>query len=340
MRFHKTGWIALALVSLMLLSLTSVTHGSTSLPWREVLAALAGPMAPALGLPDVEPTTASIVVDLRLPRVLLAAMVGAGLAIVGALLQTATRNDLADPFLFGLSSGASAGAVAAITLSGEVLGVWTLPVASLLGGLLAAVVVLAVLRHVGSTQPEKMILAGLATSFLFSASTNYLVFSGDQRAAQSVLFWNLGGLGSARWDNLAMALVGVMVLWGFALQKHRQFDALLSGDDIAQTLGARPHQLRNWTFGLCALATGCFVALSGVIGFIGLMVPQLARAVVGPLHKPLMVACALFGATLLVASDLTSRTLLAPQEMPVGIVTGGLGGLFVLRLLLQKPLHT
>jgi iron complex transport system permease protein len=333
----ETGVVVLALLALALLSMASVAHGSTALPWREVLAAVAGPLGPVLGLPEVSTTTASIVMDLRLPRVLLAAVVGAGLAMVGALLQTTTRNDLADPFLFGLSSGASAGAVAAITLSGEVLGLWTLPAASLLGGLLAAGVVLTILRKVGSTHPEKIILAGLASTFLFSSGTNYLVFAGDQRAAHSVLFWNLGGLGSARWDNLALALCGLLMLWVFALKKHRHLDALLSGDDIAQTLGVRPQRLRTWTFTLCAIATGCFVALTGVIGFIGLMVPHLARAVFGPLHKTLMQACALLGATLLIASDLTSRTLLAPQEMPVGIVTGGLGGLFVLRLLFSKP---
>jgi iron complex transport system permease protein len=336
MNHRQTGVVAMGLVTLLSLSIASVAHGSTALPWREVLSALVGPLSAALGLPEVPATTANIVVDLRLPRVLLAAMVGAGLAMVGALLQTTTRNDLADPFLFGLSSGASAGAVAAITLSGEALGLWTLPVASLLGGLLAAGVVLTILRRVGNAHPEKMILAGLASSFLFSAGTNYLVFVGDQRAAHSVLFWNLGGLGSARWDNLALALCGLLMLWVFAFRKHRHLDALLSGDDIAQTLGARPQRLRTWTFGLCAIATGCFVALTGVIGFIGLMVPHLARSVFGPLHKKLMAVCALFGATLLIASDLTSRTLLAPQEMPVGIITGGLGGLFVLRLLLLK----
>jgi iron complex transport system permease protein len=336
MNRKETLVLVAALALLLALSVASVTHGSTELPWREVLGAVVGPLGPSLGLPEVPAAVSRIVIDLRMPRVLLAAMVGAGLAVVGALLQTATRNDLADPFLFGLSSGASAGAVAAITVSGEFLGLWTLPAASLLGGLLAAGVVLTILRQVGNSQPEKMILAGLASSFLFSAATNYMVFAGDQRAAQSVLFWNLGGLGSARWDNLVLALFGLMLLWGFALKKHRYLDALLSGDDIAHTLGARPERLRAWTFGLCAIATGCFVALTGVIGFIGLMVPHLVRSVFGPLHKKLVAVCALFGATLLVASDLASRTLLAPQELPVGIITGGLGGLFVLRLLLSK----
>lgn len=328
--------LAASLGLLLVLALASVTYGSTALPLRDVLSAVAGPARPYLGLPEVALTTATIVVDLRIPRMLLAAIVGAGLAIVGALLQTATRNDLADPFLFGLSSGASAGAVAAITISGEALGVWTLPIATLLGGLLAAAVVLTILRRLGNAQPEKMILAGLASSFLFSALTNYMVFSGDQRAAQSVLFWSLGGLGSARWGNLGLALLGLVVVCAFALYKHRHLDALLSGDDIAQTLGVRPQRLRACAFSVCAIATGCFVALTGVIGFVGLMIPHLVRAVFGPLHHKLVAVCALFGAALLIASDLASRTLLASQEMPVGIITGGLGGLFVLHLLMSK----
>ncbi len=329
--------LLVTLALLLVLCTASVTQGSAALPWPEVLGAMAGPFASSLGWPEASSVVSSIVIDLRIPRMLLAALVGAGLAVVGALLQTTTRNDLADPYLFGLSSGASAGAVAAITLSGEFLGLWTLPVSSLLGGLLAAGMVLIILQKMGNSQPEKIILAGLASSFLFSAATNYMVFSGDQRAAQSVLFWNLGGLGTARWDNLWLALLGLFLLWGFALMRHRYLDALLSGDDIAHTLGARPERLRAWTFGFCAVATGCFVALTGVIGFIGLMVPHLVRSVFGPLHLRLVSVCALFGATLLVASDLVSRTLLAPQELPVGIITGGLGGLFVLRLLLSKP---
>jgi iron complex transport system permease protein len=142
--------------------------------------------------------------------------VGEGDCVVGVLLQTVTRNDLADPFLFGLSSGASAGAVAVITLTGELLGIWTLPLAALAGGLVSAATVLAIVKKSESSGPEKLILAGLATSFLFGAITHYQLFAGDQRAAHSVLFWTLGGLGLARWDNLGLALFGLLALLAFA----------------------------------------------------------------------------------------------------------------------------
>ena len=319
------------------LALASVAKGSTPLPWHGVLSALAGPWAPRLGLPAVEPTLQRIVLDLRLPRVLLAMLVGAGLAMVGAMLQTATRNDLADPFLFGLSSGASAGAVAVITTTGEVLGIWTLPLAALAGGLLAAAVVLTLVQRSQGSGPEKLVLAGLAASFLFGAVTHYLVFAGDQRAAHSVLFWTLGGLGLARWDNLGLGLLGFGLLAVFAVSRRHALDGLLAGDETAASLGLSPERLRAEIFTVSALATACFVALTGVIGFVGLMVPHLARALCGALHGRLLAVSALLGAVLLLASDMACRTLLAPQELPVGIVTAAVGAIFVMLLVLRRP---
>lgn len=322
---------------LLALALLSVAKGNTAFPLTHVLGALAGSWANSLHLPDASITLQRIVLDLRVPRVLLALIVGAGLAVVGVLLQTVTRNELADPFLFGLSSGASAGAVAVITMTGELLGVWTLPLAALAGGLLSAMTVMAMVKRSQGTGPEKMILAGLATSFLFGAVTHFLVFSGDQRAAQSVLFWTLGGLGLARWDNLVLALLGLVSLLGFAASRRHALDGLLAGDETASTLGISPRHLRTEVFVVSALATACFVALTGVIGFVGLMVPHLARAMCGALHARLLILSSLLGAIVLLASDLISRTALSPQELPVGIVTAAIGGLFVIFLVLRAP---
>lgn len=323
------------LTVLLALALAAIAKGSTPLPLADILSALAGRWAPQLGLPELATTLQRIVWDLRVPRVLLAILVGAGLAVVGVLLQTVTRNDLADPFLFGLSSGASAGAVAVITTTGELLGIWTLPLAALAGGLVSAVTVLAIVNRSAASGPEKLILGGLATSFLFGAITHYLVFAGDQRAAQSVMFWSLGGLGLARWDNLPLALLGVTLLLAFALKQRHALDAMLAGDDTALSLGLSPRRLRAQVFGVTAVATACFVALSGVIGFVGLMVPHLARPLSGALHARLLMACAVGGAILMLASDLLSRILLAPQELPIGIVTAALGGVFVVCLVLR-----
>ncbi len=274
-----------------------------------------------------------IILDLRLPRVLLALCVGGGLGVVGVLLQSVTRNDLADPFLFGLSSGAAAGAVSVITVFGDRLGIWTLPVAAFVGGISASVIVLLLARRMAGSSAERLILAGLAVSFLFTALTNYLIFQGDQRAAHSVLFWSLGGLGLARWQNLPLAAGGLAVVFLYARRISRQLDALLAGEETAASLGIRPKRLRNISFLVAAFATAIFVSITGIIGFIGLMVPHLARSITGPLHKKLVLLSAIMGALILLASDLAARLLLAPQELPVGIITTSLGGVFVLLLL-------
>lgn len=281
-------------------------------------------------------TVERIITQIRLPRVILAICVGSGLATVGVLLQTTTRNDLADPFLFGLSSGAAAGAVAVISFVGDRLGIWTLPIATFSGAILSAAAVLSLISRQQDQGPERIIIAGLAVSFLFGALTSYLVFAGDQRAAYSVLFWSVGGLGLANWSNLPLAAAGAAVAIGTGLLSHWRLDALLSGEETATSLGINVIQFRRWIFILAALATASFVALSGVIGFVGLMIPHLARAVVGVRHGVLVITSAIFGAIMLLAGDLVSRIILAPQELPVGIITAAAGGFFVLIIVLRK----
>jgi len=320
--------------SLPLLSLMGLGLGGVHIDAGSLWASLLQPGAASLSV--AEAAHRAIVFDLRLPRVLLAVLVGATLAIAGALLQTATRNDLADPFLFGLSSGAAAGAVAVISLTGERFGIWTLPLASFTGGLVAAAGVLLLARRSAGQGAERIVLAGLAMSFLFGALTHVLVFAGDQRAAHSVLFWSLGGLGLARWDNLLLALVGFGALALFVALRHRALDALLAGDEVAHSLGVAPQRLRRQVLIITALATACCVALAGVIGFVGLMVPHLMRPSAGLLHATLVPACALLGAVLLLGSDLLARVLMAPQELPVGIVIASIGAAFVIGLLWRR----
>lgn len=329
-RFGLTSLVGVAVLAALIL--LSVLYGTTSIPVPQVF----GAVATGLGLGDGEITPMGrIIFDLRLPRALFAAVIGAGLGIVGVVLQTTTRNDLADPFLFGLSSGAAAGAVFVITVTGDVLGIWTLPLAAFCGGIIASGIVLALVRALQNSAPEKLILAGLAVSFLFAAITNYLIFAGDNRAAHSVVFWMLGGLGLARWTTFPLVLFGLALIFGFTLYRRRWLDALLAGDMTAHSLGVPVHRLRMWMFLVAALATATFVSVAGVIGFVGLMVPHLARGLAGPLHGHLLPTAALIGAILLTASDILSRLLLAPQELPVGIVTTSLGAVFVFVLLLS-----
>lgn len=329
--------LTLGAVILAALLLVSVIYGTTHIPVSEALTAIAIGTGMIDG--DMSPLH-RIVFELRLPRALFAAVIGAGLGMVGVVLQTTTRNDLADPFLFGLSSGAAAGAVFVITVTGDVLGIWTLPLAAFCGGLIAAAVVLSLVHGLQTAQPEKLILAGLAVSFLFSAVTNYLIFAGDSRAAHSVIFWMLGGLGLARWETFPLVSIGLILILCFALWRSRWLDALLAGDRTALTLGVPVQRLRYTLFFVAALSTALFVSVAGVIGFVGLMVPHMARSITGPLHGRLLPTAAIVGGILLLLSDLLSRLLLAPQELPVGIVTTSMGSAFVFLLLLRSRRKT
>ncbi len=314
------------------LLLASTLYGTTRIPLSDVVEALA--LNSGLADGEISPLH-RIVFELRLPRALFAAVIGAGLGIVGVVLQTTTRNDLADPFLFGLSSGAAAGAVFVITVTGDILGVWTLPLAAFCGGLVASGIVLALVHGLRTSAPEKLILAGLAVSFLFAAVTNYLIFAGDSRAAHSVIFWMLGGLGLARWETFPLVCAGLALILSYSLYRSRWLDALLTGDPTASTLGVPVQGLRFSMFFVAALATAVFVSVAGVIGFVGLMVPHLARGIAGPLHRQLLPTSAIVGAVLLTASDMLCRLLLAPQELPVGIVTMSIGSAFVFLLLFR-----
>ena len=319
---------------LLLLSIVAVTQGSVPIAAGQLWQSL---KLLATAASETEYAMAHrIIIELRLPRVLLGLMVGAGLALTGLLLQTVTRNELADPYLFGLSSGSAAGAVFVITFTGDVLGLFTLPLAAMTGGLASVAAVLLLLRGYANHSPGQMILAGLSVSFLFNALTYGMTFLGDQRAAQTVLFWTMGGLGTARWNNLFLPFIGLVTVLIFALRRNVALDALLTGDLTAHSLGVAPEKLRQQTFLVCAMATACFVATSGVIGFIGLMVPHLVRHWTGPLHRKAFLPTLLIGAALLVGSDLLSRILLAPQELPVGVITAGVGAIFVMRIVLRN----
>ncbi|WP_171126272.1 MULTISPECIES: iron ABC transporter permease [unclassified Ruegeria] len=334
-RFGLTLLLGAVVVAALLL--VSTIYGTTQIPAAVALDAVMLGTGMADG--EVSPLH-RIVFDLRLPRALFAAVIGAGLGVVGVVLQTTTRNDLADPFLFGLSSGAAAGAVFVITVTGDILGFWTLPLAAFCGGLVASGIVLALVHGLRTSAPEKLILAGLAVSFLFSAITNYLIFAGDSRAAHSVIFWMLGGLGLARWETFPLVCAGMFLILMYALWRSRWLDALLTGDLTAATLGVPVQALRFRMFFVAALATAVFVSVAGVIGFVGLMVPHIARGIAGPLHNRLVPAAAIVGAALLTGSDILSRLLLAPQELPVGIVTTSIGSVFVFLLLFKTARDT
>lgn len=338
---RAAGWLAVVLVgAIVVAALTAVATGSAAIdPLTVARMILHRTIAPGL---EVDWSTAAerIVVDLRMPRVVLGLMVGAGLAVTGLVLQGVTRNPLADPYLFGVSAGASVGAVLVITRLGDLVGPLTLPLAAFAGAMLALIAVIGTAGPIGAAGRERLVLAGVAVSFVLMAVTNVLIFLGDQRAAQAVVFWMLGGLGLARWDLLPIPAIAVIVALGLLWAHARELDALLLGDETAATLGVNVARLRLVLFALCSILTGALVALAGSIGFVGLMVPHMARALVGVRHATLVPITALLGAFMIIVVDILARVLLDPQELPLGIITGAVGGAYVVWLIRRNRLGT
>lgn len=333
-RSLPAGPVALALGVALLAALTAaVAWGSTSIPpgevWSVVWRRLSGEV-PRPGTDDL------IVWQLRVPRALLAALVGAGLGLVGTAVQALVRNPLADPYLLGVSNGASLGAVAAIVLglgAGGALGLG-LSGAAFAGALATFALVWAVARRGGGFAPLRLVLAGVAIGQFLSGFTSYLVLqAGDEQQTHSVLFWLMGSLSGANWDLLAVPAVAVPVALLWLQARARGLNALLMGDETAAGLGVDVTRLRRELFTVTSVLTGVLVAVSGAIAFVALMVPHVCRLVIGGDHRRLLPVSALFGALLLVVVDIVCRTAMDTQELPVGVVTSLIGAPALLYLL-------
>ncbi|MEL0632093.1 iron ABC transporter permease [Pseudoalteromonas carrageenovora] len=273
-----------------------------------------------------------IIYELRMPRTLLAFMAGAGLAIAGLILQTVTRNPLADPYLFGISSGASFGVVVLMAVTGISAG-FMLSTAALLGSLAAMSLLILIAGRQRSAQVESMLLAGVALSFLFSAFTSLLLYWSDPQAVAAILFWTLGSFARAQWATLWLPLVVIVVCIGFMLSFRRQLNAMLLGDESAITLGVRVHRFRILMLVLSSLITAVLVAMCGGIGFVGLMVPHIVRFFISQGSVAGLLVTSLVGGTFMVWVDVFSRSLLKNQELPVGVITAAIGSVFFLSLL-------
>ncbi|QIZ76265.1 FecCD family ABC transporter permease [Ferrimonas lipolytica] len=271
-----------------------------------------------------------IIIELRLPRVILAMICGAGLAVSGSVLQSVTRNPLADPYLFGISAGASLGAV--ISIAGGWGGL-SLPLCAFLGSLIAVAVVMVMARD---GQVEGLILAGVAISFLLSSLANLVLYFGDSQAVQAVLFWTMGSFSRASWDTIVYPATIVVAAIFIVHLCQRQLQALMAGDESAHTQGVAVVPLRLGMLLLTALVTASLVAYCGGIGFVGLMVPHITRMIIGAASSVTLICTALFGAVLMVWVDLLSRKLLPAQELPVGVVTAIIGSVFFIGLLIKR----
>lgn len=326
--------LLLPLLTLLLIAVIifSVGQGALKIPPGQVVAILAA----RLGLPvqgDFTAQQAAVLWSIRLPRVLLAALVGGGLASAGAALQGVFRNPLTDPGLIGVSSGAACGAVAAIVTNLTALGLFALPLAAFAGGLLATLVVYRLARHGGRTEVVTLLLTGIALNAICGAATGLLIFLASDAQLRSIVFWSLGSLGGATWRMTIAAgplLLGGMVLlprWGRAL------NLFALGEREAFHLGVATERVRLSLIVLTALLVGAAVAVCGTIGFVGLVVPHLLRLLIGPDYRRLLPASAVGGALLLTLADLVARTVVAPVEIPLGVITALAGGPFFLWLL-------
>ena len=324
-------------ILLLLMSISvAVSIGTVFVPMPVVWGVIADRLLPGLVEQDWSAGQEAIIWNIRLPRSILACLVGAGLAAVGASLQAVTRNQLADPHLLGISSGGAFGAVLALLHTGLFLGQFTVPLLSFLGAISATVIVLAVSRLAAAMSATRLVLAGVAVSFAVMSCANLLIFLGDPRAAHTAVFWMLGGLGLAQWSHLPVPVAGLVGCLVYFRLRSGEMNAVTLGDETASTLGISVTRFRLSVFAAGALLTGIMVAYSGIIGFVGLMMPHIARMLVGGDNARVIPAAALSGAVFLVWADIVSRSVVAPEDMPIGIITGLVGGVFFIWLLRRR----
>ncbi len=301
-----------------------------------------GQLLSAIGLSSepLDSTTAAVLYAIRAPRVLAAFAVGAALAAGGAAMQSLFRNPLADPGLLGVSSGAALAAVSVIVLGEKVMHIvptglrpWLLPIAAFLGGLAATVVVYRIANRSGVALVGTLLLAGIAINALTSAGIGMLVFIADDQQLRTLIFWTMGGFGAVTWTAILPAVLVLAISVPTLLPAAHLLDALALGEREAGHVGVDVERLKRRLVAQIALAVGAGVAISGVVGFVGLIAPHIVRLMLGPAHRTLLPAAALFGGAFLVLADALARVLVAPAEMPIGVLTALVGGPFFLWLL-------
>lgn len=303
--------------------------GSVSLGAKDIASCL------VLQCPDS--LTETILWDIRLPRVFMAVLVGAGLALSGAMLQTCTRNPLADPYLFGIVSGAGLGATIVTTV---LPADWQplLPLFAFMGAMIAVVIVIALSRYL--QRFEMILLCGVAIGFMFSAITQFLLYLGEPFAANRIIFWLMGSLANVAMSNVYWLAGALLVTCFVSLRFARHLDALMLDDDSAEALGVDTKKLRLMLLLLCALLTSVIVAWCGGIGFVGLMIPHIVRATWGTSGIKLVVGSMLVGGVFLLWVDFIARQALPNQEIPLGVITAALGSVFFVGIMIQRQIKS
>ncbi len=338
---HQRRRYVLSLVGLFALLILAATVGmsigAVSVPFGQVWSIIWRHISQA----STAPTDAGIDIiiwQIRAPRVVLGALIGAGLAIIGVAVQAMVRNPLADPYVLGVESGAAAGAVAVIFFGGALgKGIISPAIGAFVGAILTLILVFTLARQGGRVSSLRLLLVGVALSFALSGITTFMQYAThDPAAQQAILFWLIGGLGGAQWAQIPL-LAGVLAIAAVACWYYaRPLNALAVGDEAAMSFGLKPDQLRTRLFVILSLVIAVAVSIVGPIGFIGLVVPHVARLLVGAEHRRVLPVALLLGGIYLVAVDVVSRWIFAPSEIPVGVLTAILGTPFFIWLIRRR----
>jgi iron complex transport system permease protein len=336
----RRRWQAVGvLVALVIIAaLAAVATGPLAMPLGEVAAWMAS-FGHATGLGEVE---RHLIAEIRLPRIVVAILAGTGLAIGGCLMQSLFRNPLADPGLIGVSSGSALAAALAIVMM-PALPLWlsgysafVLPVAAFSGGLLATFLILRIANLSGGTATVVLLLAGLGISVIAEVAIGFLIFVSNEQQLRDITFWRMGSLAGNGWLQAGIVAVPVAAISAFAWSVAPALNALSLGDDVARHLGVPVLRLQRLIVVTVAAAIGTIVAFCGLIGFLGLVAPHLARLVIGHDHRWLLPVSALISVVIITFGDLVTRIAVAPAELPIGLVTGALGGPVFLYLLVRQ----
>lgn len=324
-------------VVLLITIIFAVSLGAVKIPSLEALNIILShfPIVQNWIDPNWSMANYNIIWEIRFPRVLLGVVVGAGLALAGTGIQALVRNSLADPYILGVSSGASVGATLVILIGAfGIFGSFALSIAAFLGALVSVILVFRLSQVNGKVRTTRLLLSGIALSLVLSAVTNVLIISSpDNDKIHSVLYWIMGSLSGANWKSLPIAAMTVVLTFGYLLFQSRSLNLLLMGEETSLTLGLNVHSFRKVLIVVISLLTGVMVSVSGAIGFLGLMIPHFARLLVGPNHKRVLWLSLFIGAIFMVWADVVARLVLAPEEIPIGVITALTGGPFFIWLL-------
>jgi iron complex transport system permease protein len=334
-----TRGVALATI-LAVLVVAGVLLGSVVGQLPVSPAEVIGSLLRAVGIPNdwapADPVTESALWVVRFPRVAMALAVGAALAVAGAVMQAVFGNPLAEPGVVGVSSGSALGASVAIVLGVSVLGSGSIAIFAFLGGFGATLLVYLVSRANGRTEVVTLLLTGIAVNAFAGAGLAFLLFIAESGSREQIVFWQLGSLNGSRWPEVAIVAVAAVVGTAVAVLLGRRYDILALGERNARHLGVNVEALRIGSIVLVAVLTGAAVAFCGIIAFVGLVVPHAVRMLIGPAHRPLVIASAFGGGALMLFADLLARSVVVGADLPIGLLTSLIGGPFFFFLLFRQ----